>query len=125
MAPAFGFSVGDVIAGTKFLIEVYGAFREAEGAVSKYAAEVAFLTSLTGTLERLETYISGVHPDNDTDDLVSVLKTVKDPLSDFDTFLKNYKTSLGKTPTKLLLAKASKTIGFTVKGLGGKVEKLR
>jgi hypothetical protein len=54
VAPTFGFSVGDFIAGGQLLVKVISAFKEAGGASSKYASEVPFLNRLKSTLDHLE-----------------------------------------------------------------------
>lgn len=125
VAPAFGFSVGDFIAGTNVLINVFGAFREVGGASSKYTSEVLFLNSLTSTLKHLEEYVNDTPQNDISQEILKLLELVKGPLDSFKTFLDKYEASLGNLSSKSTLGKAPKKITYTLKEISGKVEKLR
>jgi hypothetical protein len=125
VAPAFGFSVGDFIAGTKLLIALFGGFQEAGGASTKYASESAFLTSLVSTLQHLDDYVKKTPQDDISQEITNLLQIIKGPLDEFKAFLGKYQASLGKAATKTTLAKAKGTVSFTVKDVSGKVERLR
>ncbi|KAF2273062.1 uncharacterized protein EI97DRAFT_482656 [Westerdykella ornata] len=126
VAPAFGFSVGDFIAGTKLLVNVFSAFKETGGASAKYASEVAFLNSLTSTLQHLEKQIGASSAQDDISrDLSKLAQLIREPLEVFKVFLDKYEASLGESSTRSSLSKAPKTIKYTVKELSGKVDKLR
>jgi hypothetical protein len=127
-APGFGFSIGDFIAGGQILIQVIKAFKEAGGASSKYAAEVSFLNSLKATLDHLERFVSRADSSQSNDlpqDISKLLQDIRDPWQEFKTFLDKYEPSLGASSSKSKLAKAPRTIQYTVKDISGKVEKLR
>ncbi|KAF2247208.1 hypothetical protein BU26DRAFT_343814 [Trematosphaeria pertusa] len=122
---AFGFSVGDFIAGTKLLISLFGGFKEAGGASTKYTSESAFLTSLVSTLQHLDDYVKQTPQDDISQEITDLLKIMQGPLDEFKAFVDKYRTSLGKAATKTTLGKAKATVSFTVKDVSGKVEKLR
>jgi conjugal transfer/entry exclusion protein len=124
VAPAFGFSVGDFIAGTKILISVISAFKDTGGASGKYASEVSFLNSLTATLQHVEKQADGTSQDAISRDISRLLQMTQGPLDDFKKFLDKYQ-ALEKSPTKSTLSKTSRVIGYTVKDISGKVERLR
>ncbi|KAL5401999.1 hypothetical protein PMIN03_011046 [Paraphaeosphaeria minitans] len=125
VAVPFGFSIGDFIAGTKLLIDVFGAFKETSGASSKYASDTTFLHSLTSTLQHLDDYVKP-NPQNALSSSIScLLDTVRGPLDDFKTFLDKYEASLGKVSTKSKLGKVPKTVTYTLKDISGKIAKLR
>ncbi|KUJ08713.1 uncharacterized protein LY89DRAFT_741560 [Mollisia scopiformis] len=141
--PAFGFSVGDFIAGAQILTQVIKAFKEAGGASSKYLREVSFLNSFKATLEHLERFVSSTtsqpipssttattlpsqtQASNLPQDISKLLQDIKAPWQEFKTFLDRYETSLGAESSRSRLAKVPRTVQFTVKDIGGKVEKLR
>lgn len=125
VAPAFGFSVGDFIAGTKLLITLLSAFKERGGASTKYASESSFLTSLVSTLQHLDNYVKNITQDDISRDITKLLKTMEGPLDEFKLFLDKYEASLGQTSTKTALGKTKAMITYTVKDISGKVEKLR
>ncbi|KAL4932169.1 uncharacterized protein BDV17DRAFT_288245 [Aspergillus undulatus] len=125
VSPAFGFSVGDFITGTKLLIDLFNAFKEAGGASSKYTAEVSFLNSLNATLGHLETY-AGNNSQNDLSQSVNdLIKVMRGPLDIFKEFLDKYASSLSESSTKSALGKAPRTVRYTVKDISGKVQGLR
>lgn len=83
-APVFGFSVGDFIAGGQILVQVIGAFKDAGGASSKYAAEMSFLNSLKSTLDHLERFASSTNANSaETDglpqDISKLLQEIHEP----------------------------------------------
>jgi uncharacterized protein YoxC len=128
VAPGFGFSVGDFIAGGQILIQVINAFKEAGGASSKYASEVSFLTSLKLTIDHLERFVSKTSSSQSNDlpqDVSKLLQDIREPWEDFKMFLDKYEPSLGSSSSRSKLAKAPRTIQYTVKDISGKVEKLR
>jgi hypothetical protein len=125
VAPTFGFSVGDFVAGTKLIVSVCGAFKEAGGASSKYSAEVSFLGSLTATLRQLEEYTAATADSSIAQDIANLVQLINGPLGDFSTFLDKYKASLDTSSTKSKLMRVPKTISYTVKDIAGKVDKLR
>ena len=51
---AFGWSVGDLVFAVKIAARVISTIRIVDGAVSKYAEEVAFFNSLNAAFRRLE-----------------------------------------------------------------------
>ena len=127
VAPTFGFSVGDFIAGTKLLANILGAFKSAGGASSKYSSEVAFLVSLASTIQQLEDYLERHQSDDTSKGIVKLLQLIDKPLAEFKIFLDKYTEALdaaGKDHESRF-RKAHKTISFTLKDLSGKVEKLR
>ncbi|KAL5406818.1 hypothetical protein PMIN04_011923 [Paraphaeosphaeria minitans] len=125
VAVPFGFSIGDFIAGTKLLIDVFGAFKETSGASSKYASDTTFLHSLTSTLQHLDDYVKPYPQNALSSSISSLLDTVRGPLDDFKTFLDKYEASLGKVSTKSKLGKVPKTVTYTLKDISGKIAKLR
>ncbi|KAL5428821.1 hypothetical protein PMIN07_011304 [Paraphaeosphaeria minitans] len=125
VAVPFGFSIGDFIAGTKLLIDVFGAFKETSGASSKYASDTTFLHSLTSTLQHLDDYVKPNPQNALSSSISSLLDTVRGPLDDFKTFLDKYEASLGKVSTKSKLGKVPKTVTYTLKDISGKIAKLR
>jgi hypothetical protein len=128
VAPGFGFSVGDFIAGGKVLIEVITAFKEAGGASSKYASELAFLNSLKSTLDHLERFVSSTSSSQSSDlsqDISKLLQGIREPWEEFKKFLDKFEPSLGASSSRSKLAKAPRTIQYTVKDISGQVEKFR
>jgi hypothetical protein len=130
VVPAFGFSVGDFIAGGQILVQVIGAFKEAGGASSKYATEVSFLNSLKSTLEHLERFVDGTRGSSSQAsemprDISKLLQGIREPWEEFKKVLDKYEPSLGASSSRSKLARAPRTIQFTVKDISGKVEKLR
>ena len=124
-APAFGFSVGDFIAGTKIAVGILSAFKEAGGASSKYASEVMFLECLSTTIKRIEEHFSTTRDVDAIEIITTLLKLIAGPLAEFKMFLDKYQASLGQQSTKSKIKKAPKTVTYTLKDLSGKVEKLR
>jgi hypothetical protein len=125
VAPAFGFSVGDFVAGIEILIKVGYAFKETGGAASKYVEEVAFLNALTSTILRLEEYAK-VSPQNEiSKDISKLVEVIREPLAEFKAFLDKYMMSLGASSTRSTIAKVPRTVTYTVKVIRGKVETLR
>jgi hypothetical protein len=126
VAPPFGFSVGDFIAGGQLLVKVISAFKEAGGASSKYASEVSFLNSLKSTLDHLEQYLGNTsHSNHLFPDISKLLQEIREPWEDFKGFLDKYEPSLGVSSSRSKLGKAPRTIQYTLKDISGKVEKLR
>ncbi|KAL5391392.1 hypothetical protein DPSP01_001262 [Paraphaeosphaeria sporulosa] len=95
VVPAFGFSVGDFIAGTNLLLDVLSAFRSADGASSGYASDVSFLSSLTATLSRIEEHTQKYSQDETTRDITKLVVLSQRPLMHFKAFLDKYENSLG------------------------------
>ena len=122
---AFGFSVGDFIAGTKLVVDVLGAFKEAGGASSKYAAEALFLENLIATIKNVQDYQNKTPDEELPKDILKLTKHVDKPLTEFSAFLDKYKASLGKTSTKSTAGKAAKIVIYTIKNICGKVKDLR
>ncbi|KAF2731935.1 hypothetical protein EJ04DRAFT_358462 [Polyplosphaeria fusca] len=125
VAPAFGFSVGDFIAGTKIAIDILGAFKEAGGASSKYASEVMFLECLSATMKQIEEYFSKTFDVGARDTFTALLKLIDGPIMEFKIFLDNYHTSLSRNSTKSRFGKAPKIVTYTLRSLAGRVENLR
>jgi uncharacterized protein YoxC len=128
VAPVFGFSVGDFIAGGQILIEAVKAFKEAGGASSKYASELSFLNSLKSTLGHLERFASSTNSPQSNDllqDISKLLQDIREPWQEFRTFLDKYEPSLGTSSSRSKVAKAPRTIQYTLRTISGKVEKLR
>ncbi|PMD66546.1 uncharacterized protein K444DRAFT_120472 [Hyaloscypha bicolor E] len=128
VAPVFGFSVGDFIAGGQILIETVKAFKEAGGASSKYASELSFLNSLKSTFDHLERFASSTSSPQSNDllqDISKLLQDIREPWQEFRTFLDKYEPSLGASSSRSKVAKARRTIQYTLKDISGKVEKLR
>ncbi|KAL2831483.1 hypothetical protein BDW59DRAFT_157909 [Aspergillus cavernicola] len=100
VAPGFGFSVGDFIAGSKLLISVFSAFKESGGA-------------------RINSQNS---PSQGIEDL---LKVIRGPLDEFKVFLDKYEPSLSESSTKSTLGKAPRTIRYAVNDISGKVQALK
>lgn len=122
--PAFGFSVGDFIAGTQILVKVISAFKEAGGASSKYAAEVSFLYRFKLALEHLEKHVNAAPQSELSQDISKLLEEIQGPWDEFRQFLHKYENSLGESSTKSKLGKAPRTIQYTVKDILGNVDKL-
>lgn len=126
VTPAFGFSVGDFIAGGQLLIEVINAFKEAGGASSKYASEVSFLNGLKSTLDHLEQFVSSTSQSNQLSPVISkLLNDIRGPWDEFKKFLDKYEPSLGASSSRSKLGKAPRTIRYTAKDISGKVGNLR
>ncbi|KAH8595421.1 hypothetical protein B0O99DRAFT_686840 [Bisporella sp. PMI_857] len=125
VAPVFGFSVGDFIAGTQLLVEVFSAFKEAGGASSKYISEVSFLNGLNSTLQHLEKYVSNTAQNDISKDVEKLVLVIREPLDVFKKFLDKYEASLGASSTKSTAGKALRTIRYTMKDLSGMVKDLR
>jgi hypothetical protein len=127
VAPTFGFSVGDFIAGTKLLASILGAFKSAGGASSKYSSEVAFLLSLASTVQQLEDHLERHQNDDTSKGIVKLLQLIEKPLIEFKIFLDKYTETLDAAGKdyESRFRKAQKTISYTLKDLSGKVEKLR
>ncbi|KAL1610193.1 hypothetical protein SLS60_001858 [Paraconiothyrium brasiliense] len=125
VAPAFGFSVGDFIAGTKLLNILLDSFKESGGASSKFASEAVFLSSLVSTVKHLSDYIQNTPQDGIAEEVVKLVDVIKEPLTDFKRFLDKHEAALGKQPSKSGLEKVKSTIKYTVKDASGKIEKLR
>ncbi|KAH9213226.1 hypothetical protein DL95DRAFT_447242 [Leptodontidium sp. 2 PMI_412] len=126
VTPAFGFSVGDFIAGGQLLIEVINAFKEAGGASSKYASEVSFLNGLKSTLDHLEQFVSSTSQSNQLSPVISkLLNDIRGPWDEFKKFLDKYEPSLGASSSRSKLGKAPRTIQYTAKDISGKVGNLR
>ncbi|KAF2791730.1 hypothetical protein K505DRAFT_197096, partial [Melanomma pulvis-pyrius CBS 109.77] len=56
MTPAFGFSVGDFIAGLSLLHKVVAALREADGAKSQYSHTILELEGLQNLLRTVQSF---------------------------------------------------------------------
>jgi hypothetical protein len=131
VAPGFGFSVGDFITGGQVLIQVIKAFKETGGASAKYAVEVSFLMRFKATLDHLERFVSSASSSRDSQgnelpqDILKLLQDIREPWQDFKTFLDKYKSSLGASSSRSKLAKAPRTVQYTIKDISGKVDKLR
>lgn len=126
MVPAFGFSVGDFVAGTKVIINVFRAFKETGGASTKYTREVAFLEGLNKTLEHLKELVENPSDDYDlAKDVSKQIKGIQGPLNEFHAFLDTYEGALGEPSTSKGLKKSSKMFKYTLKDMSGKVERLR
>lgn len=127
-APAFGFSVGDFIAGARILVQVIDAFREVGGASSKYATQVSFLQSLKATLEHLERHVRNTAQSDLSEDISKLLNDIWGPWTEFKKFLEKHERSLGQIankPRRSDLGKIPRVIQFTMHDISGKVEKLR
>lgn len=125
VTPAFGFSVGDFIAGTKLLVNVYNSFKETGGASSRFASQSAFLMSLTSTVDRLNEYIQNTPQNEISEDISKLVNVIKDPLNDFKKLLDKHEAVLGKQSTKSGVEKIGPTLKFVLKELSGKTEDLR
>ncbi|KAF3052879.1 hypothetical protein E8E11_010912 [Didymella keratinophila] len=90
-APAFGFSAGDSIAGTRIVIAVYKAFKESGGASSEYTSESLFLDSLTSTMKQLEDYTVATPNTSVSPAIEKLLRLIDEPLKDFGKALEKYK----------------------------------
>jgi hypothetical protein len=116
----------------RLVIDIREAFKEAGGASSKYGSELLFLQGFQTTLKRLEEYTrnatGGDAMGSDrlyTQDIADLLPLIAKPLEEFKTFLSKYRKSLAKGSTASKFKKAVRTISFTLKDLGGKVDDLR
>jgi hypothetical protein len=125
MSPAFGFSVGDIIAGVKLLTEIINAFKETGGAKSKYGAELFFVTGLKATFEQLKKFVDNNRDGELPQDLDRVLETIAKPWQEFKEFLQDFEDSLGESSTRSKLRRTPRMIQYTIKSVSGKIEKLK
>jgi hypothetical protein len=58
-------------------------------------------------------------------DISKLLQDIREPWEEFKKFLDKYEPSLGASSSRSRLARAPRTIQYTVKDISGKVEKLR
>ncbi|KAL4912119.1 hypothetical protein BDW62DRAFT_206789 [Aspergillus aurantiobrunneus] len=127
-SPAFGFSVGDFIAGTRLLVQIIDAFKNADGASSKYAAQVSFLHSFKATLEHLARHIQKTPQCELSEDIASLLGDISVPWAAFKTFLAKHERALGQIANKSgtdKLRRIPRVVQFTMNEISGKVDKLR
>jgi hypothetical protein len=128
VAPGYGFSLGEFIAGGQFLVEIIGAFKEAGGASTKYALEVSFLNSLRSTLDHLERFVSSsstCEADELPEAVSKQLQEIREPWKEFKKFLDKFEPSLGASTKRSRFSKANRTIQYTLEDISGKVSKLR
>lgn len=125
MPPAFGFSVGDIIAGVKLLTQVISAFKETGGAKTAYGAELSFVTGLKATFEQLKKFVDRDPNGELPRDINKLLETISKPWQDFKDFLQDYEASLGEASTQSKLRKTPRTVQYTIKVISGKIDKLR
>ncbi|KAH9835983.1 hypothetical protein Tdes44962_MAKER01902 [Teratosphaeria destructans] len=99
----FGWSAGDVAPAAKLVIKVSKAFKAANGAATKYADHIGFVQSLN----------------------LNNLIASPPHWKRFEAFLQQFDRSLSESSTRGKLAKAPRTIQFTLKDLSGEIDRLR
>jgi len=123
--PAFGFSVGNFIAGAEITNDVRKAFKDTHGASSTWKAKVLYLEGLESTLKQLQDHATG-NSNSTTSSLVDkLLQLISRPLENIKQALDKYRASLESQSSKSMFTKARKIISFTLKDVAGEVKNLR
>ncbi|KAF2431920.1 hypothetical protein EJ08DRAFT_659602 [Tothia fuscella] len=127
----FGFSVGDVIAGSKILIQCFKALYESGGGASKYQEVVDYLEGLGATLERTKAY-SDKHPNGAyATQIQAQVKRVESPWQVLKEFLDQFEDIVGlgkiagQSEVRTKARRALKILKWTLKDLAGETIKLR
>ncbi|KAF7862567.1 hypothetical protein EAF04_007440 [Stromatinia cepivora] len=88
----FGWSAGDLVAAISVVMKVCKALKDAGGAKEDYRESVAFLESLSVTLEVLHKYYEANLNQKDLSDVKAQILLIQDPI---DAFTKNVKLKYG------------------------------
>ncbi len=128
VAPAFGWSAGDIVTSIKIIIRISKAFKEADGAVSQFAETTAFLDAFEATLRHIKEYANENADAKYTDSIVEHVKVIDGPYSKFEKYMLDFCPALGEASTQSSVRKAPKKIKWALKEpfeVSGKVASLK
>jgi hypothetical protein len=131
MVVPFGFSVGNIIAGTSTLIQCFQAFQATGGAADKYEEAVNILNGINITLQWTKEYTDQLAVENNVDEIGVQVAHVEKAWKRMDKFLPKFDKVVptASNPSKTALhqrfRKAFATVNWTIKDLAGEVVKLR
>ena len=126
MAPAFGWSAGDIVQSIVIITKICKAFQENGGAASKYAEATAFLECLKSTLILIKDY-AGSNAKY-TSAMNEQIKLAAAPYSRFESHMLKYYPVLGANSTQTRFQKIPRKFVWAVKELSevsGKVAELK
>lgn len=125
VAAGFGWSAGDIATAIRLVVKVGKAFKASGGATCRYNDALGFLQSLKVTLDHVGKHASRSSSDVYENDIVLQLDRITPHWKAFEAYLLRFEQSLGPTSSRSSLAKAPRTIQYTLKDLSGEVERLK
>jgi len=131
MVVPFGFSVGDIIAGTSTLIQCFQAFQATGGAADKYEEAVTILNGMKITLQWTKDYTDQLFVENYADEIEVQVAHVEKAWKRMDKFLQKFDkvvpiaSNTSKTALRQKFRNIFATVNWTIKDLAGEVVKLR
>ncbi len=128
VAPAFGWSAGDIVTSIKILIRISEAFKDAGGAVSQFAETTAFLDTFEVTLRCIKDYTFESANAKYTDSIIGHIKVIDGPYSKFEKYMLEFCPALGEASTQSKIRKVPKKVKWALRELSdvsGEVGKLK
>lgn len=128
VAPALGWSAGEIVTSIKIIIRISKAFKEAGGAVSQFAETTAFLAAFEATLRHIKEYADENPNAKYTEAIIEHVKVIDGLYSKFEKYMLDFCPALGEASTQSSVRKAPKKIKWAVKELSdvsGEVGKLK
>lgn len=128
VAPAFGWSAGDLAVSITIIIKISEAFKKAGGASSQFAETTAFLDAFEATLQRIKDYTNDDANAKYTQSIVEQVKLIDGPYSKFEKYMQDFCPALGETSTQSTVRKAPRKIRWALKELSevsGEIAKLK